>query len=134
MVRAVAAVAGLLLLSPGAAAADQALAKPDLLLRESVAGMPQGAAQEITVLTATLQPGQQTVFHSHRFPVTIYILEGAFTLEMAGRAAVTVSAGQSMVEPPGVQMTGYNLSADTPMRVVIFYVAEPGTPFLDPVP
>jgi hypothetical protein len=28
-------------------------------------------------------------------------------------------------------MTGYNRSATEPMKVVIFYVADPGTPFLD---
>jgi hypothetical protein len=28
-------------------------------------------------------------------------------------------------------MTGYNRGASEPTRVVIFYVAEPGTPFLD---
>jgi len=58
--------------------------------------------------------------------VTVYILEGAFTLEMEGRAPVPVKAGQAFVEPPNVKMTGYN-------RLVIFYVSEPDTPFLDPL-
>jgi quercetin dioxygenase-like cupin family protein len=71
------------------------------------------------------------VFHTHRHPVTVYVLEGAFTLELEGRETVTVRAGEALVEPPGVRMTGYNRSADAPLRVVIVYVAEPGTPFLD---
>lgn len=83
------------------------------------------------VLTATIAPGQGTVFHTHRFPVTVYALEGAFTLEMEGHETVTVRAGQSMVEPPNVRMTGWNRSATGPTRVVVFYVADPGTPFLD---
>jgi hypothetical protein len=37
------------------------------------------------------------------------------------------------VEPPHVRMTGYNRSATQPLRVVIFYVSDPGTPFLDEV-
>jgi quercetin dioxygenase-like cupin family protein len=57
--------------------------------------MPTGDRQEVRVLTAVFKPGDQTVFHTHRFPVTVYILEGAFTLEMEGRAAVTVKAGES---------------------------------------
>lgn len=77
--------------------------------------------------------GDKTVFHTHRFPVTGYILEGAFTLEMEGRPAVTVKAGQSMVEPPNVKMTGYNKSATETMKVVIFYVSDPKGPFLDPI-
>jgi hypothetical protein len=64
--------------------------------------MPKGDRQEVRVLTATIQPGGKTPFHTHRFPVT-----------------------------PNVKMTGYNKSANEPMRVVIFYVSDPDTPFLD---
>jgi hypothetical protein len=46
---------------------------------------------------------------------------------------VTVKAGQAMVEPPNVRMTGFNRSATEPMRVLIFYVSDPETPFLDPI-
>jgi len=106
-------------------------ARPNLLLREIVQGMPHGEQQEVRILTATIQPGQATQFHTHRFPVAVYVLEGAFTLEMEGREPVTIRAGGAMVEPPSVRMTGYNRSVD-PMQVVIFYVSDPGTPFLDP--
>ena len=40
---------------------------------------------------------------------------------------------QAFVEPPNVKMTGYNKSATDALRVVIFYVSEVDTPFLDPV-
>jgi len=93
--------------------------------------MPRGEQQEIRVLAATLKPGDMTPFHTHRFPGTVYVLEGTFTLEMDGRAPVVVTAGQAMVEPPQVKMTGYNRSTADLTRVVIFYVSEPGTPFLD---
>jgi quercetin dioxygenase-like cupin family protein len=132
--RQAAVIAGLALSgSPLAAVAQQAPARPSLVLREVVEGMPRSERQEVQVATAAFTPGQATVFHTHRFPVTIYVLEGAFTLELEGRKPLVVSAGQSMVEPPGVRMTGYNRSATDALKVVIFYVAEPGTPFLDPV-
>ena len=111
----------------------QVPARPELVLKEVVAGMPGGERQEVQVLTASIAPGQSTVFHTHRFPVTVYMLEGAFTLEVEGRAPVTVRAGESIVEPPNLRMTGFNRSADTPIKLVIFYVGDPGTPFLDPV-
>jgi quercetin dioxygenase-like cupin family protein len=114
-----------------APAQEPGLARPNLLLRETVTGMPRGERQEVQVMTATFRPGDRTVFHTHRHPVTVYVLEGAFTLELEGRETVTVRAGEALVEPPGVRMTGYNRSADAPLRVVIVYVAEPGTPFLD---
>src|SRR2546430_16609653 len=113
----------------GGAAVGQA--RPGPTLREIVTGMPRGERQEVRVLTATIKPGDKTLFHTHRFPVTVYILEGAFTLEMEGRAPVTIKAGQAMVEPPNVKMTGHNRSATDPIRLVIFYASDPDTPFLD---
>ena len=92
--------------------------------------MPKGERQEVRVLTASFQPRDKTMFHTHRFPVTGYVLEGAFTLEIEGRERVTVKAGQAMMMPPHVKMTGYNHSSTEPLRVVIFYVSDPDTPFL----
>jgi quercetin dioxygenase-like cupin family protein len=106
---------------------------PAPLLSEIVQGMPKGDQQEVRVIVATLKPGEMTPFHTHRFPVTFYVLEGAITLEMEGRAPVTVRAGHAMVEPPQVKMTGYNRSSTDASRVVIFYVSDPDTPFLEVV-
>jgi quercetin dioxygenase-like cupin family protein len=115
-------------------AQEQGLAKPQPVLKETVQGMPTTDKQEVSVLTATFKPGDRTVFHTHRSPVTVYVMEGAFTLELDGREPITVKAGQAMVEPPHVKMTGYNRSTTEPLRVVIFYVGEPNTPFLDLIP
>jgi quercetin dioxygenase-like cupin family protein len=128
------AIGVLALTSGDALGQERGLVRPDPpVLRETVSGMPRGERQEIRVLSATLKPGDKTSFHTHRFPVTVYILEGAFTLEMEGRAPVTVKAGQALVEPPNVKMTGHNRSATDAIRLVIFYVSDPDTPFLDPV-
>jgi quercetin dioxygenase-like cupin family protein len=116
-----------------AIAQDRGVIKPQLLLNEIVQGMPKGEKQEVRVLTASFQRGDKTMFHTHRFPVTVYVLEGAFTLEMEGRDPVTVKAGQAIVMPPHVKMTGYNRSSDESLRVVIFSVSDPKTPFLDPI-
>jgi quercetin dioxygenase-like cupin family protein len=121
-------VAALVLPLPSVA---QAPGPPAPVLRQVVTGMPTGEKQEIRVIVATLKPGDATPFHTHRFPVTVYVLEGTFTLEIEGRAPVIVTAGQAMVEPPQVRMTGYNRSATEAMRVAIFYVSDPDTPFLD---
>ena len=124
------ALAGTFLGLP-AAGQEANLAKPGMVLKQVVEGMPKGDKQEVSVLTATFRPGDKTVFHTHRFPVTVYVLEGAFTLELEGRPTATVKAGEAYVEPPGVKMTGYNRSATEPMKVLIFYVGDPNTPFLD---
>ena len=121
------------LLSAPVQAQQPGLAKPDLVLQQIVEGLPKEDKQAVRVLTATFKPGDKTVYHSHRFPVTVYVLEGAFTLELKDRPALTVKAGEAMVEPPNVAMTGYNPSATEKTRVVIFYVSSPETPFLDPL-
>jgi quercetin dioxygenase-like cupin family protein len=125
------AFAALLVCCP-ALAQESAVAKPELLMRGVVGGMPRGDKQEVRVMSATLQPGDRTPFHTHRFPVTVYVLEGAFTLEMEGRAPVIVKAGEASIEPPNVPMTGYNRESG-PLRLVIFYISDPDTPFLDTV-
>ena len=122
-----------LLFSLIAMAQEQDVVKPQLLLNEIVQGMPKGEMQEVRVLTASFKPRDRTKFHTHRFPVTVYALEGAFTLEMEGREPVTVKAGQAMMMPPDVKMTGYNRSSTDPLRLVIFYVSDPDTPFLDAI-
>ena len=127
-------VTALMLVSGGAVGQERGIVRPDpAVLREVVSGMPRGERQEVRVLTASFKPGDKTLFHTHRFPVTVYMLEGAFTLEMEGRPPVTIKAGQALVEPPNVKMTGYNRSATEPIRLVIFYVSDPDTPFLDPI-
>jgi len=108
-------------------------ARPRQVLAQVVPGMPTSAEQEVRVLTAVFEPGDRTVFHTHRSPVTVYVLEGTFTLAIEGREPLTVRVGEAMVEPPHARMTGFNRSATERTRVVIFYVSEPGTPFLDPV-
>ena len=115
-----------------ASAQAAATAKPEEILKDVVAGMPRGERQEVRIFTATLKPGDRTPFHTHRFPVAAYVVEGAFTLELEGRPPVIVKAGEAILEPPDVRMTGFNRAAEN-TRIVIFYVADPGTPFLDMV-
>jgi len=121
-----------LLISLVAMAQEQGVIKPQLLLSEVIQGMPTGGQQEVRVLTASFQPRDKTMFHTHRFPVTVYVLEGAFTLEMEGREPVTVKAGHAIVMPSNVKMTGYNRSSTDPLRLVLFNVSDPGTPYLEP--
>jgi quercetin dioxygenase-like cupin family protein len=107
--------------------------KPNLVLREVVAGLPKDDQDEVRVLTATFKPGEHTPAHTHDFPVAVYILEGTFTLEVKGKPPIIVKAGEARVEPPNVEMTAYNRSDTELAKVVIFYISKPGAPFLNPL-
>ncbi len=113
-------------------AQDSGMAKLTPLHREMVKGMPQLAEQEVRVLFATLLPGDVTPRHSHRHPVTVFVTEGVFSLELDTREPVAIKAGEVFVEPAGVPMTGRN-RGDAPARMALFYVCEPNAPFADPV-
>lgn len=113
-------------------AQDSGMAKLTPLHREVVTGMPNGPEQEVRVLFATLLPREVTPYHSHRFPVTVYVVEGTFTLALDGSEPVRIEAGQAFVEPAGINMTGSN-EGDVPARMALFYVCEPDAPFADPV-
>jgi quercetin dioxygenase-like cupin family protein len=108
-------------------------AKLTVLHREAVDTLPRLERPEIRVLHARLEPGDRTPRHSHRHPVTVYMLEGTFTLELDGREPVHVRAGEVFVEPAHVAMTGRNLDAQTPATMALFYVCDPEAPFADPV-
>src|SRR5689334_18503331 len=57
-----------LLISLTAIAQERGVVKPQLLVSEIVQGMPKGERQQVRVLTANFQPGDKTMFHTHRFP------------------------------------------------------------------
>ena len=116
-----------------AGAQEQGIVKPRMLMREIVQGMPKGETQEVRVLNVHFEPRDRTPFHTHRFPVTVYVLEGTFTMELEGREPITVKAGEAKMMPPHVKMTGYNRSNTEPLRLVAFYVSDPDRPFLDTI-
>ncbi|MEW6150473.1 MAG: cupin domain-containing protein [Bradyrhizobium sp.] len=126
--------AAIVLGTPAAAIAQSheahGIAKPHLALQQVVEGLPRDDKQSVRVMTASFRPGDKTVYHTHRYPVTVYVQEGAFTLELAGKPPLTIKAGEALVEPPGVPMTGYNRT-ERETKVVIFYVSAVDTPFLD---
>ena len=114
-------------------AMQEGMAKLTPLHREVLRTLPQGDQQEVRVLHAALQPGDVTPYHSHRFPVTVYVAEGVFTLRLDARDPVSIGPGQVFVEPPHVNMTGSN-DGTVPAVTILFYVCDPDTPFADPVP
>ena len=113
-------------------AQDSGMAKLLPLHREVVQGMPKGLEQEIRVLFATLLPGDVTPYHTHRHPVTVFMLEGTFTLELDGRDRVEIEAGNVFIEPAKTNMTGSNRGT-IPARMALFYACEPDEPFADAV-
>jgi quercetin dioxygenase-like cupin family protein len=92
---------------------------------------PKGDQLEARMMTALIQPGSASPWHTHAAPVAVYVIDGTFTLELKGREPVVLKAGQGMLEPINVEMRAANRS-DEPVKVVIFQVSDPATPFMHP--
>lgn len=132
--------AGLLaVLAPSIAGAHDEGAKagvtqaPRAILEELTKALPKTPEHLIRVLEATVQPGDASVWHTHRSPPIVYVIEGTFRLEMDGRPPVTLTAGQSMVEPLGVVMRAVN-PGDKPHKLLLIQISAPDEPFLDEKP
>ena len=107
---------------------------PVMVLSErSRTAIPNVPKHEIRVLTATVAPGDASVWHTHAASPVVYVISGTMRLEMQGRPAATLGKGQALVEPTGVVMRAVNPSDREPLVLVIFQASDPARPFLDEV-
>src|SRR5438552_13565957 len=91
----------------GAASGQEARPDPPVL-RESSRDFPKDDQLEARVLTATVQPGATSPWHTHPAPVAVYVIEGTITLEFDGREPVTKKAGEALLEPANVKVRAAN--------------------------
>lgn len=65
----------LVLASEGAPGQDHhTLTGPNLVLEETIGGMPRDDRQSVRIMTVTFKPGDSTPRHTHRFPVVVYVV------------------------------------------------------------
>lgn len=62
------------------------------------------------------------------------MLQAAVTLEFEGQEPKTVKAGEVTVEPSNVKHMATNQSTTEPAKLLMFYVSDPGAPFMVVVP
>ena len=116
-----------------AAADDLATAKPNPpVLKEATMEFPKGEKLEYRVMTATLQPGTTSPWHTHAAPVAVYVQDGTFTLEKQEGEPQSIKAGEALLEPINVKVRAANTGA-APTTVVIFQVSNLTEPFLKPI-
>jgi len=84
----------------------------------------------VTIDRYTLGVGYVGGRHYHSGPVTVYVLEGAFTIDEDGKPQRTFHAGETYEEPVGMPMQARNLSADGPTRILVVQVTKPGEPMM----
>jgi quercetin dioxygenase-like cupin family protein len=92
---------------------------------------PSGTAK-ITTGIVTLDPGDETGWHTHGVPETGLILEGDLTVDYGDKGTRTFHAGESIAEAINAPHNGKN-TGTTPMKLFISFAGAEGVPTMIPV-
>jgi quercetin dioxygenase-like cupin family protein len=91
-------------------------------------------SKEGRIIEVSYPPGAQDVVHRHDAHAFVYVLEGQIVMQLKGKPAVTLKAGQTFYEGPAdVHVVGRNASNTEPARFVVVLLKGKGAPVLTPV-
>ena len=90
--------------------------------------------KEGRVIEVSYPPGAQDMVHRHDAHAFVYVLEGQIVMQLKGKPAVTLKAGQTFYEGPSdVHVVGRNASNTEPARFVVVLMKGKGAPLQTPV-
>ena len=90
--------------------------------------------KEGRMIEVSYPPGAQDVVHRHDAHAFVYVLEGQIVMQLKGKPAVTLKAGQTYYEGPNdIHVVGRNASTTAPARFVVVLLKARGAPILTPV-
>ena len=90
--------------------------------------------KEGRMIEVSYPPGAQDMVHRHDAHAFVYVLEGQIVMQLKGKPAVTLKAGQTFYEGPAdVHVVGRNASNTEPARFVVILLKAKGAPILTPV-
>jgi quercetin dioxygenase-like cupin family protein len=92
---------------------------------------PTAAPAQLTALEITLQPGQQTGWHTHPVPLFGYILEGELTVDYGPKGQRVYRKGDGLAEAMTEAHNGRNLGA-TPVTILAVFIGEEGVQVSEP--
>lgn len=124
--------AGILVLLASPVLADSEYPPLDVLLSsgETIIGQtidyPEGSAK-MTSAIVTMQPGQQTGWHTHEVPLFAYILEGEITVDYGPAGTKTYTTGDSLIEAYKTRHNGTNTGSGI-VRILAVFAGADGIP------
>jgi len=85
--------------------------------------------KEVVTLTVTYPPGGSSTPHRHDAQVFVYVLEGTVTMQVQGKAAVTLHPGETFYESPGdIHMISANASQVASAKFLVVMVKDKNRP------
>jgi quercetin dioxygenase-like cupin family protein len=92
------------------------------------------AGKEGRMIEVSYPPGARDMVHRHDAHAFVYVLEGEIVMQLKGKPAVTIKAGQTFYEgPTDVHVVGRNVSNTEPARFVVVLLKAKGAPIFRPV-
>ena len=89
--------------------------------------------EEIQVREILFAPGWKAPRHYHNSDLFIYVIAGEFEVDMEGFGLKTYTGGQALRMMPNTPMDARNSSAEKPLKLAVFQVGNPDSPFVVPV-
>src|SRR5678815_1318388 len=91
------------------------------------------SGKEGRMIEVSYPPGARDMVHRHDAHAFVYVLEGQIVMQLKGKPAVTLKAGQTFYEGPNdVHVVGRNASNTEPARFVVVLLKAKGAPILVP--
>jgi hypothetical protein len=69
--------------------------EPPAVLTVTTSSIPKADTQEVRILSATLQPGAASTWHTHPSPPFAYVIEGTVVIESETRPPIVVKTGHA---------------------------------------
>ena len=89
--------------------------------------------KEGRMIEVSYPPRAQDVIHRHSAHAFVYVLEGQIVMQLKGKPAVTLRAGQTFYEgPTDVHVVGRNASNTEPAKFVVVLLKAKGAPLFTP--
>ena len=126
-VRAVATAVALVTITVAAAAQ-----KPAFTRTEVQRGDLSAPGKEVVQAVADIPAGVSAGRHTHPGEEVAYVLEGTVLVEIDGKPAVTLKAGQGFIIPAGAVHNATNKSS-AGAKVLATYIIDKGKPVATPV-
>jgi quercetin dioxygenase-like cupin family protein len=96
--------------------------------------LPEYPGKEGRMIEVSYTPGDKDVAHRHDANAFLYVLEGEIVMQLEGKPAVTLKAGETFYEgPKDIHVVGRNASSTKPARFVVVLLKAKGAPILTPV-
>ena len=111
------------------AAGQEQTVKRTELMRVPIEGYE---GKEAVIYTAEFAPGATAPRHSHPGQEFIYGLQGTLIIEPDGGPAQTVTAGETVTQPPNHVHGARNGSTSEPGKALVFLLADKGKPLAIP--